>query len=779
MLAMATTFFVSCVDDNKDTEAPFLKVSHTTLYFNLDGQPTQESQASFEISTNRNWTITVQDNKTWVTLSKYEGEGSKTIQVSIPEGINDEARLVIAISNKVGVLMSETVTIKSGNIVPSIVIYHETVGTGTATSPYPYVDVYKDWNTTGTGITNVTYSGKNATVRNSGLANTNAYEGASGPNIVFFGVLPNEFVINKIALTAGQTNLKLTFGGSYSFKPEGATEYDNIFDISKFKVSLSANGTTWIPLTYTKNNGDAATPYWIFATADFTLKQAVSELYIKYTAEAASAFRLDDITLATGNGGQEIELSGGSAPSEAQAITIPELIAMMGATQQPIDSNADRYFEAIVQCDVAGGNYTTNTLPVAIENATVPGSGLSLYGSQVDPKTIGVTRGDRIRVTLHKSISKVVNYKGLYEITGAKTDNWATIEKISTTTITPVIITADKLIEYQGMSVTIKNATPSGTGIWNTGIHTFMAGGKDFSVFCGTGATDFIDKPFAMTQGDITGVVTVYDNNGQLAPRTMNDVQAFNPTTPTITSVNPTSVNIPATGGTQAIEVVVVNQGSNTLSTNGLSGILSATVSNTTVTVTATANSTTAIVEQTLVIALANGNSIEVPVKVAAAGTNFDTKGTFESMAPFKFTSVTDVVNAYSLALIVNDLPEINNELKIGTSKLSGVFTSGAIEVTGNKKLSFYAGAWTKETMTVYIRVNGGGSISGENSVVVGANAGATGTGTFKVTFSDPDYYTFNLTGLTATSTITFATDANFNGAGAKARGILCGIQLY
>lgn len=95
MLVMVSTAFVSCVDDNDDTEAPYLEVSPTTLIFGLDGQPANGSQASFDISTNRSWKATVKDDKSWVTLSKYEGEGSATIQVSIPENVNDEASVVI------------------------------------------------------------------------------------------------------------------------------------------------------------------------------------------------------------------------------------------------------------------------------------------------------------------------------------------------------------------------------------------------------------------------------------------------------------------------------------------------------------------------------------------------------------------------------------------------------------------------------------------------------------------------------------------------------------
>lgn len=620
MFLIATTTFVSCVDDNDDTEAPFLEVSPTNLIFTTDGVPAEGSQSSFEISTNRHWTATVKDDKSWVTLSATQGDGSATIQVSIPEGINDEANIDIQISNKVGPLATATVKITSGSIVPTEVIYHETVGTTAVASPFPYVDAYTGWTKTGIGAANVTYSGQKATVRASGLANTDAYDGASGPNVVFFGTLPADFVINDIALTAGQTNLKLTFGASYSFKAEGSTEYDNTFDTSKFTLSLSADGTNWVPVTYTKNNGDEKSPYWVFATSDFTLKQASSKLYIKFTALAASAIRLDDITLSTGNGGQVIDLGSVTPPpsGETTPITIPELIAMMTTSQTPVDAAADRVLEAVVQSDTKAGNYTVNNLVLATEGATAAGNGITLFGSQVDAAKLGLTKGDKVKVTLYQNLAKTVNYNGMYEVTGAQTDEWAKVEKIGTAAITPTVITADKLAEYQGMTVTIENATPENAGIWGSAnTHTFTAGGIDFAVFCKESAPAFANQPFIKTVSNITGLAAVYKNNSQLVPRNIEDVIGFSSNDPMIVKVTPASVNFPATGGTQTLEVEIVNQGANTLSVSGLSGILSATLNGTTVTVTSTENTSTDAVNQTLTISLSNGNSVDVPVTVA------------------------------------------------------------------------------------------------------------------------------------------------------------------
>lgn len=781
-LMVLTVSFTACVDDNDDTEAPYLEVDPTTLTFENGG--TQ----SFDISTNRPWNATVEDNANWVTLSKTSGEGSATVQVSVPEGTNGEAKINITIGNQSGPLKTATVTVKSGVVVESKVLYSETVGNKSVSFPWPLAGEYDGWNKTGDAAANVTYAGNNTSVRLTGLASTDAYEGASGPNAVFFGSAPATFDIQKIALAEGQTNLKLTFGGSRSSMGDDG-QFDNTFDTSKFKVEVSVNGTAWTEIAYEKNNGDTETPYWIFATANFTLKKAASELYIRFTANESSVYRLDDITLATGNGGQEVDLEGGSVvePGEATAITIPELIALMPepmSTGAVIDANADRFFEAVVQADVESGNYTTNNLQVAVEGATSEKNGVTLYGSQVDPKTLGLKMGDKVKVTLMKGAAKVQNFSGLYEVTGSKDETWCKVEKIGTANVTPIVITADKLAAYQAMTVTIKNVSSDGSGTWCTAdkydTHTFTADGTNITVYCQAGSV-FAGQTYTKATGDLTGVATMYRSAAQIAPRNLNDVKAFSSSEPVITGVNPEKVSFAAEGGTKDITVTVANGEGKTLSASGLSGILSATVSGNVVTVKAQANASAESVSQTLKITLdGTSSSVEVPVTVAAQGTGSDTKGTFTSMDAFLFENGTDKVNMYEGGAFINGSSDEISGIKFGASSKAGVFTSGAIEVSGDKKFSFYAGAYSGGA-TLYIKVNGGGAVNGASSVAVPAKTGITGNPPFTVNFEDSDYYTLQLTGLTATSTITISTSADFTGSGSSTgnRAFMCGIQLY
>lgn len=641
MFVMATALFAGCVDDNDDTEVPRLEVSPKTLVFDTDGTPVEGSQSYFEISANRHWTATVLDDKTWVTLSKMEGDGSDKVQVSIPEGITDEAKVLIQISNKVGVLMKEEVTIRSGNIVPEVAIYKETFGTAEQIdTKWPLVADFTGWVKSGEGSDNVSYENSgNVSVRQSGKLSA-GYEGASGNAKVFFGTNSPTFIIKEITLKPDQTNLKLGFGASYSKSINGGN-YDNTFKPESFHFYLSKDGITWssaIQYDYKQAN-----EFWVYVTSNFTLKQAVNTLYIKFAADIESGFAIDDVKLSTGNGGQEIDLGGGSEPEEpATKITIPELNAMMPNSNEEKALEASYYFEAVVQNDVEGGNYSYNNLVLATENATEAGNGITLYDSNLtEPSKHDLNKGDKVKVTLLKDLAKVQNYNGLYELKG--TGNWVTIEKLNeTATINPVTITADKLADYQGMYVTIENVTSPEAGVWavtnKISTHTFNVEGNAFTVFCRKAAAAFVNKTFKSAERlSISGLAAVNSNKGQLVPRNLDDVKSFNAEIPWILSVDPTSLSFPAEGGEKTVDVEVLNKGNNELSTSGIEG---ATVNGNKVTVNVGENKGTTPIEKTLTISINGGNSIDIKVTIAApaSGDTFEVTLTSAEIAQMTST---------------------------------------------------------------------------------------------------------------------------------------------
>ena len=570
----------------------------------------------------------------------YKRQGDAAVTVTVPaSNIGQSAKVTFEVYNSYGALIQKDVNVLQGEVKPATVIYgnnfDKTLAAKDANNRWPFLDQSDAWqNATGTGIESVTYAYKNMSVRSS-QKNSGGYDGASGQNKIFFGTAPANFDIDNITLPSGETNYRITFGANYSKNNDGT--YDNTFKPEYFHVWVG-NGTTWKELKYEKIGGsDETDPYWILFKSDFTLKTALKELSIRFTTttggEAAnSAFSIDDLSFTNGNGGQEVDLEGGVVPpdpGEATAITIPELIAQMTTTEAPVDANADRYLDAVVMNDVAGANYTFNNLILATENATEAGNGITLYGSQVEPSTLGLNKGDKVRVTLYKGLAKVVNYSGMYEVTGAKEATWCKVEKTGTVTSIPTAtIAAADLAKYQGMAVTIANASVAQAGVWASASalssHTFTADGANFTVFCKQSdeknPSVFLDVPFKAGSGNISGLAAVYKNNSQLVPRNLDDVAAFSDSsTPMITGVTPASVSIPATGGDQVLTVSVLNQGDNQLSVSGLTPPLSATVDGLTVTVTAEANTGTSPVNQTLTITLA-GSTKTVPVTLLGTG---------------------------------------------------------------------------------------------------------------------------------------------------------------
>lgn len=715
MFVMATALFAGCVDDNDDTEAPRLEVSPKTLVFDTDGTPVEGSQSYFEISANRHWTATVLDDKTWVTLSKMEGDGSDKVQVSIPEGITDEAKVLIQISNKVGVLMKEEVTIRSGNIVPAVVIYNETFGTtAPSKSPYPFVDEFTDWVKSGEGSTTVEYAGSGASIRQSGKLSA-GYEGASGGDKLFFGNNAN-FIIQKITLKSDQTNLKLGFGGSYSQQITGG--YDNEFKPESFHFYLSKDGTTWSnAIQYDYKQADE---YWVYVTSNFTLKYPVNTLYIKFAADIASVFAIDDPTLSTGNGGQEIDLGntdpavstaeatqvngtsatlGGSvvnmdvasatevgvqyteytgdvtnidwanvAKTKAQekvspwtvavtgltngsqyavrayattstgdiygsvetftasapeAISIADLVTKIKATTEVTPIDNDYIIQGIICGDPEAQNCSYGTLYVMTKGATTAGNALTLYNTTIKPETYSL--GDEIKVTLRKESAKMQVYNSAPQISGFDA---AEVEKISSgNNVQPVTITVDKLLDFACMPVKIENVTIETAGIWKTEVdkastHTFKANGSDLTVYINKGASSFNNVAYiAKENGSLTGIAAAYKTSAQLLPRNLEDVKEFEATGPTITSVAPSQVNFPSTGGEETLIISTSNQGSSTLQLSPLDeGISAEVIDNNTVKVKAEANTSTNEIKKDLVISLSGGNSVTVPIKVAAIG---------------------------------------------------------------------------------------------------------------------------------------------------------------
>ena len=293
------------------------------------------------------------------------------------------------------------------------------------------------------------------------------------------------------------------------------------------------------------------------------------------------------------------------------------------------------------------------------------------------------------------------------------------------------------------------------------------------------------DKFSGLADGDVidaTGFALGYDSSNSKL-NIMLETATKNTSTPAVT-ITTTPTTFKADGGTQDIAFTVANPGSNKVyaKVEGEGFLVPSGVVTSPVTVTAEANEGAAR-EATLTIyaAASEGGAAvaqaTVTLKQSALQTGDDTKGTYTSMPGMLPTSDNSTNGYYAEKATINGTKDIS-VLKFGTSKKSGVFETAAVGVSGNKKLSFYAAAWKGKSVTLYVRVNGGGSVS-PASVDLTGNDGASGNEPYTITFSDDtDYYTLDLTDLTEASTLTFSTSATFDTAGSN-RALVAGIQIY
>ena len=259
-------------------------------------------------------------------------------------------------------------------------------------------------------------------------------------------------------------------------------------------------------------------------------------------------------------------------------------------------------------------------------------------------------------------------------------------------------------------------------------------------------------------------------------------VEEANPSTDPQMTVDPASLSFAAAGGEKSVTVTTRNADGCTIEASSDNAQFEVSVSGTTVKVVAKENTSESKIEGALTVKLMKAGSAVVTKTVALSqsgvSSGSDTKGVYSSMDIFTCTEEDTPSASYSLKDSTFNGEQASG-VKLGTSKKSGYFTSQAVGVTGSKKLSFYAVAWKGKSATLYVRVNGGGSVTSDGTALV-ANDGATGNPPFTITVSDSDYYTLDVTGLTASSTITFSTSPNFaNESSSAPRAVVAGIQLY
>lgn len=725
---VAATAFTGCSDDDDKSLTPKLTADPTALDFTDETATTQ----TVAITANCEWTVTA-SNLDWATISPMSGKGNGTISVTVselPAGTNLR-------EGKISFTLIHPEFGKWGQAESSVAV--KQYGSGVTPPPtgdpiyandfdkeqaqkgadgkFPFADAFEGWkNQTGTGADNVAYKTSGISVRSDSPSNDSRHskykDDASGVNNMFFGT-SGVFEIQKIALDPAQKNLCLTFG---SYKSLYDAE-DNAFVTSEFHVYLSKDGENWAEIAYDRPVGDdehSKYGTWALATANFTLKQVPSELYIKFTSDLTSSHRIDDVKLFEGIGGTEVDLGNVTPPTpgEAVVITIPEIIAKLTTSQVALDTNNDRYFEAVVVTDKEGGNFNGQNLQVMTPGATTAKNGITLYGSgkYTDPYDDGFTfvKGDKVKVTLKKGEARIVSYNGLYEVTGSKGADWVEIEKIGTETITPVVVDPAKLAEYQGMVVTVKGVTaPATAADWTTneafGKHTFTTSAGNMTVFVQKAMPGLVGTQFvAGSTGDITGYASVNSNAAQVCPQRPEDVAAFmgEPSTdPAITKLDPMSLSFAATDNAKTVTVTAANADDCTIeAATDKSEQFTTSVNGMVVTVTPKENTTEQAITATLTIKLMKAGAavdtktvaISQAGKSVPGGSGYTRVTTLTSGKKYLIVAETGEKNYVFDASLMASGKVNGTEITVANGKIESNATNDAYAVTITANSDYY-----------------------------------------------------------------------------------------
>lgn len=548
---VAATAFTGCSDDDDKSLTPKLTADPTALDFTDETATTQ----TVAITANCEWTVTA-SNLDWATISPMSGKGNGTISVTVselPAGTNlREGKISFTLIHpefgKWGQAESSVAVKQYGSgVTPpptGDAIYandfdKEQAQKG-ADGKFPFADAFEGWkNQTGTGADNVAYKTSGISVHSNSPSNdshSKYKDDASGVNNMFFGT-SGVFEIQKIALDPAQKNLCLTFG---SYKSLYDAE-DNAFVTSEFHVYLSKDGENWAEIAYDRPVGDdehSKYGTWALATANFTLKQVPSELYIKFTSDLTSSHRIDDVKLFEGIGGTEVDLDN-ITPPVTETKTIAEVIA-----------------------GSVGATYTTQGQVVAINGRSFliqDNSGkILVYLGWKDNKPVvdySATIGQTVKVT-----GKTTTYSKLVQF--SETD--LVIEKVSDgsfTQPTPEKFDGAAFDAYAAATPVIKYIEYSGTLTIDGYYYNIAVDGTDLQGSLAYPADGFVDASLngqvVIVKGYTLGMTNQSKMLSTIAVSVEKDGDA--PAEPKITKLDPTSLSFAATDNAKTVTVTAAN----------------------------------------------------------------------------------------------------------------------------------------------------------------------------------------------------------------------------
>lgn len=773
--ALAVTAFSACSDDDEEggySGMPEITVNggeSVTVAGKLEGGKLEQT---VEVVSKGDWTLTFKNSgdSQWVTPSAMSGKtGTTQLTFTLGQASGERsAILVLTASSMVeGFPLTDEATItvvQSDSDVPTgNALYSENCGTKVdkVDGYWPYVDKFEGW-TRGGSLDQkaVTYTGNSASVANSGKVFDPAEDETtvvSGPPYVSMNKSTSVFNINDINI-ASNTNFTFTFTAAQQINYSNGVVLGDMTD-ETIRFSVSTDGSSYAPVALKVKK--VASGYWYLCTAEFKLPAGVStdKIWVRFDGYAGlenHGLRIDDFKLYEGGNGSEL--------------VVPEPITTtIGDIKEPGDYELK-------------GVTVVNRSEIAYVIADNTGSMLVYHSG--NERSVGDKINISGAVTIYQAPNNPPQFAKEAVVEVVSTGNaWNydfkeySVDDVNAyfnnIVCTPIILKG-KVVKEESNGKTFYNLELDGADA------TVLQGSVQYY----TPDADKLDVPVA-----VKGYAVGKSQAGNITRIKIFPYEiTVNSTDPYITATAPATFN--ADGETINVAFNAGNLGSNKVfakieGTDAGQFTLGAVGANS-VPVTAKANDGAAkSAKLTLYVAASDGAAAvattSVDLKQAAKPSGNDTKGTYTSMDGMLPTTTNSDNASYAEKAKINGSSDQIAILKLGTGKKTGVFTTEAVGVSGNKKLSFYAAAWNKASATLYVRVNGGGTIA-PASIDLTANSGVAGTAPYTITFNDDtEYFTFDVTGLTATSTLTFSTSANFDASSntATGRALVAGIQIY
>lgn len=688
---VAATAFTGCSDDDDKSLTPKLTADPTALDFTDETATTQ----TVAITANCEWTVTA-SNLDWATISPMSGKGNGTISVTVselPAGTNlREGKISFTLIHpefgKWGQAESSVAVKQYGSgVTPpptGDAIYandfdKEQAQKG-ADGKFPFADAFEGWkNQTGTGADNVAYKTSGISVRSNSPSNdshSKYKDDASGVNNMFFGT-SGVFEIQKIALESTQKNLQLTFGSYRSI----FEDKDNAFKTSEFHVYLSKDGENWAEITYDRPVGDdehSKYGTWALATANFTLKQVPSELYIKFTSDLTSSHRIDDVKLFEGIGGTEVDLDN-ITPPVTETKTIAEVIA-----------------------GSVGATYTTQGQVVAINGRSFliqDNSGkILVYLGWKDNKPVvdySATIGQTVKVT-----GKTTTYSKLVQF--SETD--LVIEKVSDgsfTQPTPEKFDGAAFDAYAAATPVIKYIEYSGTLTIDGYYYNIAVEGTDLQGSLAYPADGFVDASLngqvVIVKGYTLGMTNQSKMLSTIAVSVEKDGDA--PAEPKITKLDPTSLSFAATDNAKTVTVTAANADDCTIeAATDKSEQFTTSVNGMVVTVTPKENTTEQAITATLTIKLMKAGAavdtktvaISQAGKSVPGGSGYTRVTTLTSGKKYLIVAETGEKNYVFDASLMASGKVNGTEITVANGKIESNATNDAYAVTITANSDYY-----------------------------------------------------------------------------------------